>query len=169
VFILEWNREGILGVSREIGMTIGKDVDRPNLPLWDRTINQAILRKGGTLRILAGHLHRGDFDPSSWWTKLPVSRPVFGSPVPRLSGVKIARGISPGTGPLHLELTPRAPFPSGQRLSSPRPAHRPVRVYDKLMVFRGSSLTGLTQIQIGNCLVIKRTAVWPSRGRSTRV
>jgi hypothetical protein len=33
VLILEWDREGILGVSREIGMTIGKDVDRPNLPL----------------------------------------------------------------------------------------------------------------------------------------
>lgn len=78
-----------------------------------------------------------------------------GSPVPRLSRVKIARGIPPGTGPLHLDVTPRAPVFFWSAV--PRWTHRPIlvrRVYDKLMVFRGSSLTGLTQIQIGNCLVI---------------
>jgi len=31
------------------------------------------------------------------------------------------------------------------------------RVYDKLMVFRGASLAGLTKIQIGNCLVLIRS------------
>jgi len=144
-------------------MTIGEDVDRPNLPLWDRTINQAILRKGGTLRILAGHLHRGDFDPSSCRTKLPVSRPVFGRHLSHdYPGSRLREGFRRERDPC----TSNPPCPVSFRSAAlllPS-AHRPVGVYDKLMVFRGSSLTGLTQIQIGNCLVIKRPAVWPSRG-----
>lgn len=75
------------------------------------------------------HLHRGKSEASLCNSTGHAGQLAgSGSPVPRLSGVKIERGTTPGTAPWHRCLPD-------------------VRVYDKLMVFRGSTffVAGLTR------------------------
>ena len=72
--------------------------------------------------------------------------PFWGSPVPRLSGVKIGRGGGP------IEGTPGTTTSSGR-----------VRVYDKLMVFRGSTFffAGRSHAKIQIVPTVPSNYLWP--------